>query len=126
MNGSPENTPTESGDPISYILDNWIARAAGLIRDVRLLRSRIAGASPVELGALAIELAAVLESAAPATPEAARLLRQYSRREAVTERDLRASPRPRRRWNWRLFAKVTGAVAALLTAAAGAWKVLHP
>lgn|SRR6185295_17344982 len=126
MNGSPENTPTESGDPISYILDNWIARASGLVSDVRKLRHRIQQAGQVELGAIAVELAAVLESAAPATPEAARLLRQYARREAVTERDLRAAPRARRKRDWYGIAKVTAAIAALITAAAAAWSAIHP
>lgn|SRR6185295_19234438 len=126
MNGSPESTPTESGvNPVSYILDHWIARASGLVRDVQKLRHRIERAGAVELGSIAVELAAALEAAAPANHEAARLLRQYARREAVTERDLRAASRARRRWNWRVFAKVIAAVAALLTAAGAAWKAMH-
>lgn len=113
MNGTPENTPTESGDPVSYILDSWIRRMAGLVADARVLRSRLRDAGAVEHGAIAREAAGALEDAAPATPEAARLLREYSRRDPVTERDLRAAPRARYWTTPRMISAIAAVIAAV-------------
>ena len=115
MDGTPERTPETATGPIGLIVERWVTRLSGFLRDGRVFRSRLEEAGAIEQGAIALEAAIAAEDAAAGCLETARLLRAYARRDGpTTQRDIPAA-RPRRRWT---SPRMITALATVVTAAA--------